>query len=645
MNIKLNKLNIENFKGLKSFELNPEGENIVIKAENGVGKTTVYDAFLWLLFGKDSTGRKDFELRPLDNQNQPIKGLVLSVEAEIFNGSSTVLRKEHHEKVVKNQLRGYETLCWIDEVPKKVSEYNDYIASLISEDTFKLLTDLYFFNSKMHWLKRREVLLDITGKIGTPEGFDVLIESLNGRNIDEYKKVLIEQKKRHVKERDEINPRIDEIQRGLDEYAGSSTAEIENQRQIKKIELQQLDSQRTDLLNQEEERQIKIDHINNLKASKIQREAELKNDTSGIKSLLDEKNRIEAEFAKCNHIVIKAQRDWEAKQGELSRKKILLDSLMRTLAEIRDEYSEIENSPAETTCYACGQQLPANNLESNKQKRQAKMEEITKRGNHTKNNVDVCKKEIATFEDELESITKSLEKAGIELQSAEQEKIKRFAEIDIAIKENKTPAPEQDKQWRDMCADIKQLESEIGKPISEQLQAIESERSAKSNELAEFDKALAQADRMKKDKSRIAELESEEKELAQKIADVDRQLKDIEQFNAAQSELIESSVNSKFKYVEFKLFNQLLNGGLEDCCEATYQGIPYADMSTGQQIIVGIDIINVLSAHYDISVPLFIDHAESLTLPLEAKSQTIELYAQPNIKKLSIEKKGELVNV
>ena len=137
--ITLNRLKIENFKGVKSFEVDLGGGNAVIEAENGVGKTTIYDSFLWLLFGKDSTGRKEFEIRPLDRHNQPIKGVVLAVEAELdIDGATPVFRKEHHEKVVKGQLRGYETMCWIDEVPMKVGEYSEYIAKIISEDHFKL---------------------------------------------------------------------------------------------------------------------------------------------------------------------------------------------------------------------------------------------------------------------------------------------------------------------------------------------------------------------------------------------------------------------------------------------------------------------------------------------------------------------------
>jgi len=99
MQIKLNKLKIENFKGLKIFEVELEGKNATIKAENGIGKTSIYDAFLYLLFSKDSTGRNDFELRPLDKRRKPIKGLTLSIEAELdFDGTVHTFRKEQLRK-------------------------------------------------------------------------------------------------------------------------------------------------------------------------------------------------------------------------------------------------------------------------------------------------------------------------------------------------------------------------------------------------------------------------------------------------------------------------------------------------------------------------------------------------------------------
>lgn len=639
--ITLNQLKIENFKGLKSFELNVDGDNAAITAENGIGKTTVYDAFLWLLFGKDSTGRKDFEIRPLNRHNQPIKGVVLAVEADIdIDGVRQTFRKEHHEKVVKGQLRGYETLCWIKEVPRKVGEYAEYIAEIISEDTFKVLTDLHFFNSKFHWSDRRKVLLAIAGEIGSPEGFGELLAGLNGRTVDEYKKVLSEQKKRHVKERDEINPRIDEILKGL-EHPEIDKMELFDRRTNLTADILRLKKSRQDLHGQETERQKRIDRKADLVLDKTVREGELKTDTSGVDALLEEKSKIAAEVAKAEQLASTAENEIgiaKAKMTALNNETI---SWLISLNAVRDEYKELEAKPETSVCYACGQKLPEDKVADNEAKRENRLTNITARGDGFKARVDANKKQVVALSDNIKLLDGVLEQSKYDALQTQSNASRRLVEIDEAIKNRPTTPPEQDEAWTKIVAEIAKVEKEIGKPVSEQLEAIESERTTKEAELTALNEELAQADRMVKDRARIEELEAKEKELAQKIADIEKQLADIEKYKAAQSTLITDAVNGKFEAVEFKMFKELLNGGLEECCEAIYKGIPYPDMSSGQKIYCGIDIVNVLSEHYGVSVPMFIDHSESMTMPIESNSQTIELFAQKGVKQLQVKTKSE----
>lgn len=640
--IKLNWLKIKGFKGLSPFEMKLDGDNAIIAAENGIGKTTVYDAFLWLLFGKDSTGRKDFEVRPLDRRNQPIKGVVLAVEVELdIDGTNHVFRKEHHERVVKEQLRGYETLCWIDEVPKKVGEYAEYIAELISEETFKLLTDLHFFNGKFHWSDRRKVLLAIAGDVGNPDGFEELLATLNGRTVDEYKKVLSEQKKRHSTERDEINPRIDEILKGL-EHPEVDKHELFNRRTNLTADILRLKKGRQDLHRKETERAKKQAEFGLLITQKIARESELATDTSGIGKLTDEKSQIDLDVFHIQHLVDTADEELNIARANLTGKKNEATSLLATLNTIRAEYATASEKPEASVCYACGQKLPADKLAENETKRQARLDEIEKRGDELKNKVDESKLRVIALENSIYFVlNKALASAKIDLRIKQDYAKKRLAEIDEAIRNRPTIPPEQDEAWQKIIAEIAKVGAEIGKPISEQLEAIESERATKETELTALNEELAQADRMVKDRARITELEAKEKELAQIIADIEKQLADIERYKANQSTMITSAVNTKFKAVRFKMFRELLNGGLEECCEAIYKGIPYPDMSSGQKIYCGIDIVNVLSEHYGVSVPMFIDHSESMTMPIEAHSQTIELYAQKGVKQLQVQTKSE----
>lgn len=653
MNIKLLRLSGENFKCHKSFLANFSGESAVVTGANGTGKTTIYDMFLWLLFGKDSYGRKDYEIQPLDANNKAINGLITCVEADIdFDGTVHTLKKTNRANIVKKQIRGYTTECWIDEVPKLVSQYAEYVFSIISEDSFKLLTDLHYFNEKMHWTNRRNTLLNIAGEIGTPAGFNELMDKLNGRSIAEYKSVLMEQKKRHTKDREEINPRIDEIQRGLDSYAGATdTADLEVQRATLTVDIKGLEADRQKIVDAESDRQQKVENINRLKARRMQRESELLNDTSGIKHLLDEKAQIESGVADKKRAVATLKSDRYSQEGLLKAKQQTLDICMKNLQSIRDENtreSAVQFTPssaaAATTCYACKQPVPEQVRECLRAKEKAEFESnkatklklIAERGKMAMQARDAAKTDLMAIENTIIEINKAIEKAEIELSDAQSYMAERFAQIDPLVKSNTSRSPQSDDFWVKLDAEIHRAEAELGPPASGQIKNIEMERGLKMEALAKCNMALAQVDRMKKDKERIIELEAKERELAQQLANVDKLLADIDLYNAAQSELITDSVNVKFKHVKFKLFKEQMNGGYDDTCEVMLGGRPYGALSCGERIFVGIDVINTLCRHYGISTPVFIDNAESFTMPNELECQHIDLKADINVHKLTI---------
>jgi len=637
--IRLDKLVIQNFKGLKEFALDVGGDSAVITAANGVGKTTVYDAWLWLLFGKDSTGRAEFEIRPVDENNEAIKGLEVMVEGTLdIDGRRLVFRRLQKERLVKDQVRGYTTDYWIDDVPKKESDYQDYIAELIGENTFKMLTDLAYFNGKLHWTDRRRVLMEVGGDISEPAGFDNLLAALNGRTIEEYAKMLGEQKKAHARRRDEINPRIDEIHKGLESYVPGDAVVLEDKRKLSQAVREGLEAERQRLVGQETQRQATIEQINKLTVKKLHRESQLKSDTGGINAFLEEKADLESKYAEQEQAVNKLWIELRTKENAAQSLEADLDKSMEMLASIRAEYDTADAKPAADTCYACGQKLPADKLAENEQKRKTSLLAITERGNKRKAIVKEQKAALDELRKHIAELTEQGKKAEAELRQAEQDKNRRLAEVDEAIKNRPEADPSADAEWQGIVAGIAKLQAEIGHPVSELLQEIESRKKLAEQELAEVNKSLANADRAKRDRERIDELEQEEKDLAQKVADIDRQLIDIAEYKLAQSRLIEEAVNDKFEHVKFRLFDYLLKeGGIKETCEATYKGVPYSDMSRGEKFYCGIDTINVLSQRYGLSVPLFIDNAKSMTMPIEARSQIIRLCAEKGVKKLQVQ--------
>lgn len=626
MRITLLQLIIENFKGIKHFEVEFAARTR-IKGQNGSGKTTVFDAFLWLRSGKDSDGMSDFSVRPLDEANEPINGLVVSVTAKLeINGAIHLLRKEQRERLVGREIKGFGTKHWIDGVPKKAGEFATFISNLIPEDTFKMLTDLRHFNGNLHWTDRRKVLMDIAGPIGSPGGFDELLAELNNRSMDDMKKMYRDQKT-EVKDRLDVVPElINENQMGLSEYAGDS--DLESRRETVMQERQDIEDERGGFVAGEIERQQTLDRIAVLKGKQTDRELALKSDISGVKVYIDEKAEVEKGLYDAKYQVTETASEIDGKSVLVTAAETLLETAQTELVVLRTKYNETDSvatDPYINNCYACGQALPPEKLQKVEAERQTKKSELVKQGMDKAGEVQLITGNIDMLNSSIESLQNKLTDAATNLATAEAYKATHFVELDKMIAENPTTPPAQDEEWRKITAEIAGITVE--ESVSEKLKEIEARCQVKKDELDVLDKSLAQKDNIVKATARIKELEQEEKDLSQQLMDIEAKLVEIGQYQEKESGFIESAVNGMFKCVKFKLFNRLLNGNIEETCMAMLNGTPYPDISYGEKIAVGIDIVNVLSKHYDISVPLFIDNAEGLTFPIEADSQTIELYA------------------
>ncbi|NLL89347.1 MAG: hypothetical protein GX228_10610, partial [Firmicutes bacterium] len=136
---------------------------------------------------------------------------------------------------------------------------------------------------------------------------------------------------------------------------------------------------------------------------------------------------------------------------------------------------------------------------------------------------------------------------------------------------------------------------------------------------------------------RIEELKAEERKLAAEYEELERQLYLTEEFIRTKVRLLEEKINSKFKLARFKLFNTLVNGGIEECCETTFQGIPYSNLNNGARLNIGLDIINTLAEHYGFEAPIFVDNAEAVTQLIPTTGQQIRLIVSAQDKKLRIE--------
>lgn len=633
--MKLLKLNLQNFKGIRNSEFDFGGIDATIYGDNATGKTTVFDSLCWLLFGKDSLDRADFEIKTLEN-GEPIHKVNHEVEAEFLNddGNSFTLRRVYREKYSSprggdTKLTGHTTDYFINEVPVKEKEYKQYINDVIAEDVFKLITNPLYFNEQYSWQNRRKLLLEMCGDvddasvINSKDELKRLSELLNGRTVDEQRKIVAAKKTAINKELDMIPVRIDEALRNKADIAASEvklTTDIET---INKS-INELENQKATIINgfSSTEKRSKIDEIGRqLKARQSEvlsiYNSEKQRKRGEYEALLTQLKIIESEHDRYTDRAYDLAKDIE-------RESKRIETLQ---AEFNTFNAQEFNKEA---CPTCGQPLPEDKqaeLEAafNSEKA-AKLEEWQAL-------IESAKKLKANYEEQREELVVKADGLTKEIEDKTKAYESKFKEYESYLE----PNVEDDPDYKELKAELFLLELDEGEEaddkevarLDEEISSVKEKRAALETELNKY---TLNADIQK----RVIELESQQQKLAAEKNLLDETSFLIDEFVKAKVDMLEESINSHFEYARFKMFNVLVNGNVEECCETTYKGVPYRSMNNAARMNVGLDIINALTKFYNVTAPVFIDNAEAVTDFIKCNSQTIKLVVDADFKELTM---------
>lgn len=666
--IKLISIALTNFKGLKSTMINFE-DNTQIFGANGTGKTTVADAFTWLLFGKDTTDRKDFEIKTLDQNGKVIPQIDHEVSATLLvDNEPLTLRRVLKENWVKK--RGSETsefsgnvteLYWND-VPMSVTEFTKKVSDILPEQVFKMITSPTYFNT-IKWQDRRNLLIDIFGEVSNEEvakgntAFEKLLEKLTqGKTLEDYKAQISASIKKAKEDLKAIPARIDEVFRGKPEVQDFRVLEIELEGYEKKLE--KVDGEIANINKAfdsklESQRGLKL-KVNNLKSEieiieqKAKNEANnrLKPDTSVLDGLIKERDAKNQELESFEN----ALKTLETKKDGISSQIVATD---KQIADKRQQWHDendkvLEFKEDDCTCPTCKQALPSGDIESKKTEamqnfknaKLQKLNQIEKEGQNLAAQKSNLEAELKTIESRIETGKSSITKIKGELLSISDK-------IDVENGNSKSGAEVQtfDNIYQSLLAldnsyQEKLLELDAVKDTIEEVPSVDtSELVEKRKEIVSIIdniKAKLQTKlQIEVADKRMLELQNEEKNLSQQIANVEKEQFVIENFIKAKVDALENVVNSKFNYVKFKMFEEQINGGLRETCEAMVNGVPYSDVNTASKINAGLDIINVLSEFYGINAPIFVDNAESVHTLIDTESQMIKLIVSEQHKELT----------
>lgn len=648
MRIILKSLHIENFKGIKSLEVNFSNKTS-IKGQNAAGKTTIFDAFTWLLFNKNSAGEEKFNVRPLDKDGKKIDNVEIKVVGVLdVEGKEVMLSKVQKQNWVKKRgtdtvtLQGNPNSYEIDGYPKSEADFKAYVSELAqSEDMFKLLTNPQYFSS-LKWKEQRDILMKLTTEVSdvelaqTDSQYDPLLSELEkAPSTDDirakFSKALTEWKKKQA----EIPVRIDEAEKSKVDVDVAEQELLKNdlERKIKEIELQIKSSSKVvdDLEQQKFELQFEINDCKRKANESLIKER---------RSLDDRKDEVTIKFNDLHKQIAKLE-------SEIVEKKKRIPALESEKAELGKQYmSEKEKAfdetpylfdeskwkfdEATTVCSLCGQKLPEDKIEQLKvdfeEKKAKAKEDAAERlktiresfNNHKVTELNRIaslgtdkKSEIETMKSDIEDAEKKLPE--LREQETEQIKIKNECikklselpeEADLSTNEDYKALMKKDTDLQSQIDSVRVNSTDTSELESKKLELEAALEDAKT--------IIAQAAKNVEIDERIAELQAEQKEIGQKVADQEQMLYLLEEFIRFKLNKVSESINSHFKTVNFKLFEMQLNGGMKDCCECTVNGVPYSTLNSGHRIVAGLDIIRSLSELYGVSCPIFLDNAESL---------------------------------
>lgn len=634
----LKTLQLQNFKGIENLTIDFKNDTQILGA-NGSGKTSIFDAYSWLLWDKDSNSRKDFDIKPFAENGETKHGLESIVTGHFeINGQPIKLSKTYKEIWSKKRgnvdavFSGNTTDYFINDVPVKKSEYNQRIETFINEKEFNLLCNPLYFSEILDKKERRAVLLSLIKDVDNSEIFSINKDlkelELDNYTIEEIKAMAKASAKKTNEELNSLPIRIDELEKSKNTF---DFTELENEKA--ELEKQIADIDKT--LAKSSESTNVIAEKNSIIQSKFE-------EMQKIKLKIDEINQDKQLQATREYN--QKYSDFFANKDKIKRnidlKEILLDQqkenirvttsniidLKNKLQELRQKWTS-ENQKQFDGSLIC----PTCKKEFDEDKKDEILSDFNK---HKSETLTKIQSEANELKEKIENTEEHLQKIKSDAETNQKE-IETLQKVFDDFGEFEEQKPEITKE--DYPIEYYTLEKEI-EAIKQELQAISSndntaileQKQHLQNSLNEIISKLALKDNNKFIDEKIKNYLDQEKELAKIFEEQQRKIFLADEYTKIYTSLVQHKINNLFKTVNFRLFETQVNSEIKETCEVTVNGVPYPSVNNAGKINAGLDVINSLSEHFEKRVPIFVDNAESITDILEVKSQIVKLYVTKN---------------
>ena len=651
--MKILSLTLENFRSIKNMTVDFDGQDADVLGANGTGKTTIANAICWLLIDRPMTEEADFTPKTEGTHGLNHKA---SMTVELPNGQRMTLAKDFYEKWTRKrgsateEFTGNVTDYYIDGVKSKKKEYTEILENAcgIDIERVKMLMVLGYFADTMKTDEKRRILFEMAGEFTDMdviaaneelEGIEnfLLMPGTSDKNytIEQWKKIVVEQKKKLNKDLETLPARIDE--------ASKNVAENIEDAETLNAELRRLEEKKADLeaqkrsLSTEDGKQeaaraalagLEVDLATKRAAYIEQGAAANQEVNTKIESLREKGFDLDVEGDR----IIRERNEVGVRREEMQQQReALLKEYASVAARQWDAGSEI--------CPTCHQSMP-----------QSLIEELRAQFNETNatEKEDINRRGQACSKEKIEALSARESELTQQIEAIHEQQKKRTKELsELRASLTTLPPFEETAEYKEITARMEEMRDRLrlGQSAEDgRMNAYDRDIQTVKDEIAEVNLRIAKAQSSEESRKRVGELRQQLKDTAEEMEYLEHGIHLCEEFVRTKARMVTDSINAHFHYVRFILFRDQINGGLREICEPTVESkdgtwVEYRSANYAAQVNAKLDIVTTLGRHYGVHLPILMDQGESVTSPLAVDEQLIRFIVSAEDKDIRVEVK------
>lgn len=638
--IKFKKVDITNFKGIRSGEFTFGDYITTISGPNGIGKTTIVDAIVWCLFGINSKGMTKFGLKTRGEDGEEIREIPHEVELTMsVDGMERILKRSVSESVSSDGVITNKFSYHIDGDVVTAGDYVKKINEICQFSTFRYCSTPTYFVS-LPWHDQRDFLIKMVGQIEMKDvcgdDTDLMVAAKEAEVRGSIENVI----KHYAYARKEVTTRLDDIPVRLKELEKALPIGMADNKTDYNKEVADINAELTTL--RENLAKMKTGGADDIRETTIRKKISFARRRLSNMEISMQNQSHEAsttyheELRNAKRLVSESEDSITDLKNKLSSLNQLVERCGESLKNKEEEKADgakewntlvnlkwnNDGVAVSDVCPVCGQYYPREKFNEliNESKRQFNIkladqkQKCIEKATRIKDEISIINKEIDDYRQQIKDTSEQLANAEKILD----ERKKHMDEVEKDAPKTYSQLLDDNENYKQVSEEIKSLEKSLNEGSvdgenQEIVKKTEKEITEKEKSLENLMSLREQQKTCKNIASLMCDVRKEKVKLQTQLDDIDTMLDRARDLNLKYCKVVECLVNSHFQTVEWSMFHKNLDGTVKTDCECSYHGIPFSDLNTAAQINAGLEICYGIAKFKQTSIPVFVDGAESVT--------------------------------